>query len=118
MKIDENILKENDEDVLQKQPEQTKNDLLLILDKPYKFDDKSYKEVDLSGMEDINAEALSKIERSFSKKGISAVQPEVSVSYAVMLATEASGLPIEFFNGLPAREAIKLKNMVVNFFYA
>jgi hypothetical protein len=94
------------------------DDLILKFDKPYKFEGKEYKEVDLNGFEDVTADLLCGLERNFSKKGISSVQPEVSISYAVMLAAEVCELPIEFFNGLPGKEAIKLKNMVVNFFYA
>lgn len=94
------------------------NEFLLVFDKPVIFEGRSYKEVDLSGLQDLTAETLSNLERNFSKKGISSIQPEVSVSYAIMLAPTVCELPIEFFQVLPAKEAIKLKNMVVGFFYA
>ena len=41
----------------------------------------------------------------------------MTLGYSCYLAARVSGLPVEFFQGLPAREAIKLKNVVTGFLY-
>ena len=44
--------------------------------------------------------------------------PEMSLEYALYIASVATGLPVEFFRHLPPKDAIKVKNRVTNFFYA
>ena len=39
------------------------------------------------------------------------------MTYCVLLAQRVSKLPLEFFNDLPARDAIQLKTLVTNFLY-
>ena len=39
----------------------------------------------------------------------------MSLPYAIFMAARVTGKPLEFFQQLPAREAVKLKNLVVGF---
>jgi hypothetical protein len=85
--------------------------------KPYKFDDDFYDGVDLSGLEDLSARDMIQTQRAMEKSGSINVLPEMSLEYACIFASKATGFPVEFFQELPPREAIKVKNRVTNFFY-
>ena len=92
-------------------------DLVLRFQKPYSFEGETYTEVDLSGLEDLSAADLCKVGKMVKK--IDGVDPiaEMSLPYAIFMAARVTGKPIEFFQQLPAREAIKLKNLVAGFLY-
>lgn len=92
-------------------------DLVLRFKKPYSFEGETYTEVDLSGLEDLSAADLCKVGKMVKK--IDGVDPiaEMSLPYAIFMAARVTGKPLEFFQQLPAREAVKLKNLVVGFLY-
>lgn len=93
------------------------DDLVIKFKKPFVFEDETYKELDLHGMEDLNGRALTAIEKAFNKTGISSFVPESTTTYAKIVATKVTGLPAEFFEDLPAGEVQKIKNAVVGFLY-
>lgn len=39
------------------------------------------------------------------------------MEYAVVIAASATGIPVEFYNNLSPRDAIKLKTKVTGFFF-
>lgn len=94
------------------------NRFLFKLSKPYRFEGKDYTEVDLSGMERLTIQDMSRIEK---RRGLAngyqsfSMTPEHSVDYACYFAAEASGLPVEFFFGLPASDGIELRKKVSSF---
>ena len=92
-------------------------DLVLRFQKPYSFEGETFTEVDLSGLEDLSAADLCKVGKMVKK--IDGVDPiaEMSLPYAIFMAARVTGKPLEFFQQLPAREAVKLKNLVVGFLY-
>ena len=93
------------------------NELILKFRKPYLFDGKEYTEVDLSGLEDTTAADLSAVNRILSKSGTVSPMPEMSMDFAMHMAARVAKLPVEFFQRMPSREAIKLKNTVTGFLY-
>lgn len=104
-----------DEDGEAAEPE----DLVLRFGKPYKFGGQEYTEVDLSGLEDTTAGVLESVGKIVSKKapGMNPALLEMSLQFCNYLAQRVAKLPLEFFTGLPAKEAIKLKTMVTGFLY-
>ena len=88
------------------------NDLVLRFAKPYTFT-----EVDLSGLENITAADMIATQKQMTKGGSVDMLPEMSLQYATIIAARITGKPIEFFTRLPAREAIKLKNIVSGFIF-
>lgn len=94
-------------------------DLVLRFAKPYKFGGQEYTEVDLSGLEDVTAGVLESVGKIAAKKnpGMNPALQEMSLTFCTCLAQRVAKLPIEFFEKLPAREAIKLKALVTNFLY-
>ena len=94
-------------------------DLILRFAKPYKFGGQEYTEVDLSGLEDVTAGVLENVGKIAAKKnpGMNPALQEMSLTFCTYLAQRVAKLPLEFFTGLPAKEAIKLKTMVTGFLY-
>lgn len=94
--------------------------MVITFKKPYKFEGKEYTEIDLSGLDDLQASdmiAVNKYMQRTSGGGSIDVMPEVSMEYACVFASKAAKLPIEFFTGLPPREAMKVKNRVMGFLF-
>ncbi len=94
-----------------------KNDLVLRFAKPYTFEEETFTEVDLSGLKNITAADMIATQKQMSKGGAVDMLPEMSLQYATIIAARITGKPIEFFTRLPAREAIKLKNIVSGFIF-
>lgn len=98
--------------------EQEEESLVIKFRKPYLFEKKEYTELDLAGLEDLTAADMIALENQYDKRhpGIN-VMPEVKVGYAMMMAARAAKLPVEFFHGLPPKEATKVKNRVMGFLF-
>ena len=92
--------------------------MVIKFKKPYVFEKKEYTELDLSGMDDLTGADMIAVNKYMQRtsSGID-VMPEVSLEYACVLASKAAKLPIEFFTGLPPREAMKVKNRVMGFLF-
>ena len=86
--------------------------------KPYLYEGESYDSVDLSGLKDVKAADMIEAQKVLSRSGELTSTPELSLSYACFIAQRVTGKPIEFFYNLPAKEAVKLKNLVSGFFYS
>lgn len=97
--------------------ETTEESSVVVLSKPYKFEDKTYTEVDLSGLSELTTEDMVAAEKYLTRSGNISVMPEMSVEYACFICARATNLPVEFFRRLPPKDAIKLKNRVTGFFY-
>lgn len=100
--------------------EQTQDDALVLkLDKPYKFDGVEYTEVDLSGLENVTAGTLENVGKIMAKRspGLNPATIEMELGYCELLAARVTGKPLEFFQGLPGRDAITLKSKIVGFLY-
>lgn len=91
---------------------------LVKFSKPYRFEGKTYSEVDLSGMDDLSAEDMIAADRYLTRSGSFSVMPEMTLEYACFIAARAAKQPIEFFKGLPPKDALKVKNRVTSFFYS
>lgn len=91
---------------------------VIRLNKPYMFEGQEYNEIDLSGMDDMTTRDMLKIEKLYNRaNGGASVMPEVSEEYALFFAATVTKLPVEFFYGLPAKMAIRIKNRVMGFLF-
>ncbi|CAM4110871.1 phage tail assembly protein [Mesobacillus thioparans] len=97
-------------------PEST-NQYLVTFNKPYQFEGKEYTEIDLTGIDNLTTEDLTQADKVFISSGNIATTNELSVGYACIIASKVSQKPIEFFSKMPAKEGIKIKNLVAGFFY-
>lgn len=87
--------------------------------KPYMFEGKEYTEIDLASLEDISAADMIKANNYIKRTsgGSVDVMPEVTLEYACVISANATKMPLEFFTGLPAKEAMKVKNKVMGFLF-
>lgn len=94
----------------------TSNEYLITFKKPFTFEGKEYKEVDISGIEKLTTGDLIEADGQFGNTGQFAVMNEMTTGYACIVAAQSSDKPIEFFQQLPAVEGVKLKRIVMGFF--
>lgn len=92
-------------------------DLVVTFRRPYQFEGEDVESIDLNGLEDITAADLIKAGNYTRRKGVSASMPETTLEFCFYVASQVSGRPLEFFDKLGARDALKVKNTVFSFFY-
>ena len=85
---------------------------VMPLERPYTYKGKQYQEIDLNGVADLNSLHESEAENRMARAGFVVTENSTNYLYACMIASMATGLPEEFFTGLPLYELIKLKNSV------
>lgn len=73
---------------------------------------KEYTEVALDAVGEMTAKAVCAAESKAARAGVAPAQKLYSYLYAAVLASMASGLPVDFFTGLPAKDGIKLRSVV------
>jgi len=98
-------------------PQAEDQDFVVKFAKPYQFEGKAYTEVDLSGLEDLTAEDMIQAEKYLVRNGGISAAPELSITYTCFIAAVAADKPVEFFRGLPPKDALKVKSKVTSFFY-
>ncbi len=111
---EENLIKTKENT---KETEAVSRKRVVKFKEPYRFETAEYKEIDLSGLDDLSTDDLLKAESMYLRSGGTSINPETTMLYSMILAHIANGVPIEFFGKLPAREAMKIKKEVYLFFY-
>lgn len=91
--------------------------LVLTLEKPIIFEGKDYKEIDLSGLQDLRAKDLIRARKMFlMNNNAPDVYAERTIEFACCIASIVSGKPISLFENLYATDSWTLRNMVMDFF--
>ncbi len=85
---------------------------VITLNEPYDYEGKAYTEIDLSGVGDLTSMNESRAENRMAEEGFAAANASQNFVYACAMASMATGLPENFFTGLPLREVMKLKSAV------
>lgn len=85
---------------------------ILYLEKSYLFDGKTYEKIDLNGLANLTSMNESAAENRLTLEGFLITHTSLNYLYACVLASMASGLPEDFFTGLPLYETLKLKTAV------
>ena len=85
---------------------------VMRLEKPYPFDGKEYKEIDLNGIADLSSMHDSAAENRMAREGFMVTETSFNYLYACVIASMAAKLPEDFFTGLPLYETVNLKNAV------
>ena len=99
------------------------NPLTLVFKRTVTFEGVEYDSVDLSSLEDWTCDDVVRVSKKYNKMSgtdlgpMDAILPEANLKYCQFVGAEASGLPIDFFKQLPAREAGALRSLVINFFH-
>lgn len=92
-------------------------DKKVIFSKAYKFEGEEISELDLSGIDNLSARQLCNVEKKFETSGNFSALKEMNLTYALFVAAEVSARPIEFFDQLRAKDALKIKNVVAQSFF-
>jgi hypothetical protein len=90
---------------------------IVKLSKPYTFEGETISEIDFSGLEDISANDMIKANKVLATSGQVTVLPENDLLYCLIIASNATKYPVEFYKALKPRDAIKVKNKVTSFFF-
>ncbi len=98
--------------------EDKKNLYVIELKTPVTYEGKQYKEIDLSGLENIRAVDMIEVNRKLAREGNVDFLQENSMEYAFNIANRASGIPIEFFEQLRPGAAMQVKRCVVSFLFS
>lgn len=92
--------------------------LKLNLADPFIFDDKEIKEIDLEGLFNLTAADMCAIDMQMLAMGYTGQRIEITRQYALLVAARVNKKPWEFCNRMKARDSIRLRDMVIAFFYA
>lgn len=87
---------------------------VIRLNKPWRFEQKEYTEIDLSGLDCLTIQDAINAQRDlFGQQEVaSSLVCETTTSFAMEIAARASGLPIEFFKLLPIGAGRQVKREV------
>lgn len=100
------------------EPEEEKIDNVVKLSQKYKFEGKVIEEIDLTGVEEVNGEMAQNVEKLYRKiTKTPTASPEITLDYAMAMASTLTGLPVEFFKRINIKDIVKMKNRIVNFLY-
>lgn len=89
----------------------TENHVMNLV-KPCFYKGKQYQAIDLNGIADLNSLQESETENRLAREGFVVTENATNYLYACVIASMATGIPEEFFTGLPLYELLKLKNAV------
>ncbi len=91
--------------------------LVVSLSKTYEFEGEKISEIDFSGLEDVTAKTMIKANKVLVSSGDVQILPENSLHYALIVAADCTAYPIEFYEQLNPKDAIRVKNTVTGFFF-
>lgn len=92
-------------------------EVTLELTRTYEFEGEKISSLDFSGLKDLTAETMIRAGNIMAQAGTAAVVPENNIHFALIVASDATGLPIEFFKNLNLRDAMQVKTRVTRVFY-
>lgn len=118
--MEENKKKESaeNEKEIEEITDEMRQALVLKLADPYKYDGKEIAELDMNGLVDLTAGDLCSIDREMLKLGYSGTRMDTTRQYALLVGARVNGRPNNFCDRMSARDSIRLRDMVVTFFYA
>lgn len=86
----------------------------LTLHNPYKFEGKSYEKINV-GIEAMTGKEIAAVQKAWQNEGNLSPMPAASTDFAIRVAAKASKLPLEFFEGLPANDYMRVAQAVTLF---
>lgn len=85
---------------------------IMRLEEPVFYRGQEYREIDLNKIAEMNSMSDSAAENRMAREGFMVADTSANYLYACVVASMATGLPEDFFTGLPVCETVKLKNAV------
>lgn len=94
------------------------SEITVKFEKPYKFEGKEYTEIDLSGIEKMTIADLVEIQRALMGEAASSYVMETTASFAQVMATKASGKPVELFKLMPRGKIKQVQTAILKYLNA
>lgn len=91
---------------------------VVKLSKKYHFEDGTIDTVDLSGLETLTADQAITAQKMLTRSGNVTTLLETNIEFCLIIASFASGLPVEFFKQMSLRDMTMVKNRVSGFFFS
>lgn len=88
--------------------------MLHILTKDYEFEGKTYSELQLN-LDDLTGKDVSAAKREWARSGNYSPLMASDTDFCVFLAAKSAKLPVEFMEGLPAKDYCAIGQAVSNF---
>ncbi len=85
-----------------------------VFEKPYNFEDKEYKEIEIP-IEDMKGSDFAAAKKRFSKDGNYAIMPAADSEFCAQLGAKMAKVPVEFFEQMPVKEYCKITQEISNF---
>ncbi len=89
----------------------------LELTRTYEFEGEKISSLDFSRIEELSARDMIRANNIMVREGTVTASAEVHLHYALIIASDVTGLPVEFFMQLKPKDAMKVKNLVVHHFF-
>lgn len=90
---------------------------ILKLSKTYEFEGEKISSLDFSGLENLTANNMIKANNIMDSNGIIANLPENTMYYALIIASDATGMPMEFLEKLNLRDAYRTRRKITHCFF-
>ncbi len=90
---------------------------ILKLVRTYQFEGEEISSLDFSRIGDLTAENMIRANSIMEDNGVSTTVPENTMYYALIIASDATGMPIEFFKKLRPRDAVNIRRLVSRCFF-
>lgn len=118
--LNENLAEENRIDKEETKEQKEENPYYIEFKKPFIWEGKEYKGVDLTNILDLTARNMIDAENYARKMNVKfnlqlGETVEQTMPYIFFLACRASNLPIEFFYDLPSKDALNVKYRTFHF---
>lgn len=85
-----------------------------VFEKAYQFEGETYTEIEFD-LENLKGSDIAAVKRKYVVSGGAAIVPTSDMEFCVLLLNRVTKKPIEFFNGLPARDYVQITLMVSDF---
>ncbi len=86
----------------------------LVLQEVYSYNGRGYKEIAIDGLSNLNSLNMSEAENTLTREGFIITATQFNYLYACVILGMATGLPTEFYTGLPIYELTNVKNAANN----
>lgn len=93
------------------------NDKTIELSRTYKFEGEEISSLCFTRLEDVTAENMIRANNIMMNDGTAVVVPENTLYFALIIAADTTGLPIEFFKQLKPKDAMAVRQFITNYFF-
>ncbi len=93
------------------------NGALVAFSKPFAFEGTSYTGIDTSCLDRLTGADLTAINTYLNKRGNTVPVKEIDYTFLTLAIAKAADVPVEFFEGLPAKEFSKVMRRAQAYFF-